>query len=345
MKIHYTTPSWHGGFHEFMAKAFRSLGHEVFYFDDGGSGGQKFFRRVFTRIPRREYWADDVFRGMVSKRWIKSVVEYKPDLIVIEHAPNVMPEAIKKVRKLGYTVFYWDDSPPAGSQAKDLLLSMKMANEVFIVDRAREWTTILFSSEDFHFLPLAGDPDIFHPLPNIKKEYDIVYVGSFSPQTGDAIIRSEIICNIPDKYKVAVFGNNIDYWFKYYPKLKSRTLSVKAIPAKQVNEVYNKSKIVLGIYTPFHIESVSARTHETALSGAFQIVDWRRDLDELYPKSLIPRFRYAKEINGLIDYWINRDLEREEIARKVRDYALAHNTWRHRAEAMIGLFENKYSRL
>lgn len=338
MRIHYTAPSWHGGFHEFMSGAFRSLGHEVFYFDDSGTRAEKWFRRIATRVPRMEYAADDRFREMVSRDWLRSVFDFKPDLIVIQHAPNVFASAIKEVRRKGFKVFYWDDSPPAGSQAKDLLMSMLASDKVFIDDAAREWTTILFPPSDFHFLPLAGDPDVFRPLPNTRKEYDVVYVGSFSPQTGDAVIRAEIITNIPEKYKVAVFGNDIDYWFKFYPKLKARVLSARAIPAEKVNEVYNKAKIVLGIYTPFHIETVSARTHETALAGAFQIVDWRKGLDELYPKDLIPRFYWAREINGLIDEWINKPEERARIAEKAREHALARNTWKHRAEEILKFF-------
>ena len=344
MRIHYTAPSWHGGFHEFMSKAFRSLGHDLYDFDDNGSGFERNFRRLAVRIPRWEYGADDAFRAMVSRRWLRSVKEYDPDLVVLEHAPNILPSVVRAARQLGYKVFYWTDSPPAGAQAKDLLASLKAADEIFTDDREREWMTTLFHPSEFHFLALGGDPDVFHPIPNVPKEYDVVFVGSLSPQTGDGVIRAEIISAIPDKYKVAVFGNDVAYWFKSYPKLKERTLSTRAVPASQVNEIYNKAKIVLGIYTTFHIETVSARTHETALAGAFQIVDWRKGLDELYPAGLIERFKYAREINGLIDKWIDRPKEREEVAQKVRAHALAHHTWRHRAESMLKIFREKYGR-
>lgn len=339
MRIHFTAPSWHGGFHIFMNKAFRSLGHDVCYFDDSGSPWQKNFRRFFVRLPRMEYAADDQFREFVSSDWITSVKKYKPNLVVIEHAPNVLPSAIKRIRKEGYTVFSWTDSPPAGAQAKDLLASLKASDKIFTDDREKEWMTTLFQPDEFEFLPLAGDPDVYHPIANVKKEYDVVFVGSMSPQTGDGVIRAEILSSIPDKYTVGIFGNDIDYWFKYYPRLKKRTLSVSALDAKSVNEIYNKAKIVLSIYTTFHIETVSARTHEAALAGAFQIVDYRKGLDELYPKGLFPRFNYANEVNGLIDYWIVRDGEREKIAAELRQHALAHHTWRHRAEELLKFFK------
>lgn len=346
MKIHYTAPAWHGGFHTFFSKALRSLGHDVLYFND--MEPDKASRRLrglankFTTLGplfgMSEYTIVDRFRRYISAKWIASVRQCHPDLVIIEHATNVMPWAIKEIRKAGYAVFYWTDSPPAGAQAKDVLESMKVSSRAFSDDAAREWVTTLFAPGDFEFLGLAGDPDVYHPLPSIAKEFDVVFVGSMSPWTGDGVIRAEILSNIPDKYKVGIFGNDVGYWFDDYPRLRARTYSSKALGAEKVNEIYNKAKIVLSIYTVFHIETVSARTHEAALAGAFQIVDYRKGLDVLYPKGLLPRFEYAKEVNELIDHWITRDSEREEIAKKARAHALAYNTWRHRAEEMLKHF-------
>lgn len=338
MRIHYSTPAWHGGFHEFMLKAFRSLGHEVFYFDDGGTKGQKWFKRIFTRIPRKQYAADDYFRKMVSRDWKESVFRMKPNLVVLEHVPNILAGSIGEVKKAGYKIFYWVDSPAAGSQAKDLLSGLKFADEVFTSDPTKEFMSNLLHPSEYHFLPVGGDPDSYHHIPGSKKEYDVVFVGSLSPQTGDGVIRSEIITNIPKKYKVAVFGNYASYWSRFYPRLKDVVASSKPLPAAEVNKIYNEAKIVLGIHTTFHYEMVSGRVHEAALAGAFQIVDWRGGLDKLYPENLMPRYYYVREINSLIEYWINRPEEMEKIAAKAREHALAHNTWRHRAEEMMRYF-------
>ncbi len=340
MKIHYTTSAWHGGFQWFFSKALRSLGHEVFYFDDLGTTAQRYSRRIFTRLPGAQYLADDRIRGWVSRDWLRSIRSFKPDLIILENPPEILSEAVREAKKEGYKIFYWVDSPAAGARAKDILASISAADEIFTMDRSKEWMTCLLPPESFHFLPFAGDPDIFHPLPDSKKEYDVVYVGSFPPQTGDGVIRAEIISNISDKYKVAVLGNNIAYWYKLYPKLKKITLSTKALPADEINKIYNKSKIVLAPHSYSHVDSISGRVHETAMAGVFQIADWRHDLDELYPAGLIPRFKWAKEVNELIDNWISRPEEREKIAVQAREHALKHNTWRNRAEEMLKHFKD-----
>ena len=235
MKIHYSSPSWHGGFHEFMASALRSLGHEVFYFDDNGTSAQKWFRRIATRVPHRQYAADDRFREMVSRDWKESVFKFKPDLVALEHVPNILASTIHEVKKAGYKIFYWVDSPAAGSQAKDLLASMKFVDEIFTPDPTTEFMSNLLHPSQYHFLPVGGDPASYYPIPYSEKEYDVVFVGSLSPQTGDGVIRSEIMTNIPKKYKVAVFGNYADYWSKFYPRLKEIVVAPKPLSVSEVN--------------------------------------------------------------------------------------------------------------
>lgn len=339
MKIHYSTPAWHGGFQKFFANALRSLGHEVFYFNDFGTKSQKLFQRIFTRIPYKQHEFDDKFRGMVSRDWLRSLRAFKPDLIILEHAPNILPSAIREVKREGYKMFYWLDSAATTGQAKDLLAGMLLADKVFSIDRSAPWMTTLFPPDTFHFLPLAGEPSVFRPLPNTKKEYDVVFVGSFPPQSGDGVTRAEIISRIPDKYRVAAFGNGADYWLQFYTKLKGRVFHGRSLPDTEVNEIYNKARIVLSIHSSGHYESVSARTHEAALAGAFQIVDRRHDLAELYPGDMLPSYQWAREINGLLDHWITRPEEREKVAARAREHALAHHTWKHRAEELLRHFQ------
>lgn len=337
MRIHYTAPAWHGGYQKFFAAALRSLGHEVFYFNDCGSRPQKLFQKVFARLPRLQYAADDIFREAVSRDWIRSVRSFGSNLLILEHAPNILPEYIRQARKEGIKIIYWMDSPPAGGQAKDVLAGFGEGDVLFSVDR--KWMTILYAPDDFHYLPVAGDPETFYQIENAKKEYDVVWVGSFPPQTGDGYLRAKIIAEIPEKYRVAAFGNGANYWVKYFPILQQRVRSGSLLSAEKLNEIYNKTEIILNIHSTSNVSSISGRTYEIALSGAFQLVDWREDLDILYPEGGLVSFRYAKEINGLIEEWMRKPEERARRAEKVREYTLNHHTWKRRAEEMLKHFK------
>lgn len=341
MRIHYTATVWHGNFYRYFGNALRSLGHEVRLFSDNGSFGQRLLRAVTTRIPRYQYRGQDKFREALSRGWLRSTEEFNPDLIILEHVPNILPEVIAKSRRPGRKIFYWMDSPPTGDQAKDAMASLRFADKVFANDHHRLYMSILFRPADFVQLPLAGEPAVFQPL-NVsdgKKKYDAVFVGSFPEQSGDGFLRSQIISGIPQKYNVAAFGSGLNYALRYFPALKSRVKSGTHLSDAKVNEIYNDSKIVLNLHsTQGHITSLSARTYEIGLAGAFQLVDYREDLDLLFPKELFATFKYADEINDLIADWLKKPEERARRAEKIREHVLGHHTWKHRAQKMLSYY-------
>ncbi len=341
MKIHYSTTVWHAGFTEFFGRALQSLGHEVIFFDNRGTKLQKLFDRIATRFPRFSYKGDDLFREAVSRDWVRAVHDANPDLILLQDAINVLPEAICEARKFKKPIFYWVHCAVGSGASKAAIAGLQYVDKIFTLDRSEEFMSILYLNRQHktEFLPLAGDPDFFHPLtPQPKKEYDVAFIGSFPPQSGDGYLRAKIINDIPKKYRVGVSGAGLEYWYKYFPDLAGRRIrNGGRLSPSVLNETYNKTKILLAIHSTTHINSISARTFEAALAGIFQIVDYRTDLDELFPKDTFVTFKSADEIMPLIDRWLapGTDEGRERFITRAREHVLAHHTWRHRAEEML----------
>lgn len=336
MRIHYTATVWHAGFYKYFADALRSLGHEVIFFNDGGAPAQNFLKKTFIRIPGFQYAVDDRFREAVSRDWMASVDAFRPNLIILQQAANIVPGAVRAAKEKKYKIFYWVDSPMGGEQARDDLLSLTYADKIFTIDRL--WQTDLFRPEDFISLPLGGEPSIFHPIPDVKKEYDVSFVGSFPQATGDGALRAHILSRVPEKYRVAGFGNGLEYWIKYFPNLKHRIGGSGIQSDVAVNEIYNKSKLVVNIHSSWHLTSVSARTFEIGLAGAFQLVNWREGHDSLFLKGMLVYFHYADEVNGLIEEWLQKPKAMDESAARARGYILEHHAWKHRAEEMLSYY-------
>ncbi|MBU6500540.1 MAG: glycosyltransferase [Patescibacteria group bacterium] len=337
MRIHYTTTVWHAGFYRYFINALTSLGHEVRFFDESGTKAQITLKYITTRLPGYLYKGENIFRASIGRDWLKSIKEFKPDLIIIQHSPNLIPDAVREAKNMGYKIFYWEDAQPANAQGKDVLASLEYVDKLFSVDR--EWMTILYNQSDFIHLPLAGEPSVFKPLPGVEKEYDVVFVGSFAPMDGDGYLRAKLVSNVPDKFKVKVFGNGLDYWVKYLPNLRNRSGGDVILNENVLNEIYNKSRIVLNIHAVGHESSLSARTYEIGLSGAFQLVDWRGDADIVFPPGMLVTFKHASDINGLIEKWLADPDGASRKAEEIRQYILVNHTWRHRAEKMLSYYK------
>jgi len=341
MRIHITGTTWHGNLSGYLASAFRSLGHTVFFFDEQGERPCTVLKKIALRLTRNPYTIDDYFRHVASQKWLQSIANFQSDIIILEYAPNILPEFIRKARDFRKPILYWVTSPPAAQQSKDLLLALTFADKIFFIDRS--WLPLLrhFSkNHNLSYLPLAGDNHAFHPLfdfPEREKQriYDICFVGSLSPQNPSGLLRAYWLNQIPAHYKTAVFGQGIPYWSKYFSGLPSGDKEGKVLDRTKLNEVYNRSKLVLNIHSVDHMTSVSARTFEIALSGGFQIVDDREDIHTLFPKGTFLSFRTSSEMLQLLDYWIVQTAERERLAENARILVLKNHTWRHRAVEML----------
>lgn len=337
MKIHYTADKWQGGFYLFFSKALKKLGHEVVFFNSSGTTRQYMYVKFVGRIPKMHYPAQTHFREEVTRDWLKSVEAARPDLVIIDFAPCILPSAIEKVKKSGVKIFYWLTSPAWGANSNDMLLGLRHADRIFTIDRV--WSpTVLFGFKPYTFLPLAGDPESFYPIDDLRrtKLYDAVYLGSMPPQAGDGVTRAYLMASIPSKHRVAVFGHGAKEWVSDFPVLKERIHEISGLPTEEVNKIYNQSRTMMNIHSVFHVSSLSARTYEIGLSGAFQLLEYREDLDRLFPKGLIPSFTSPSEMNALLDQWLAKDKERDARAKEIRAHVLAHHTWEHRAKEMLG---------
>lgn len=96
------------------------------------------------------------------------------------------------------------------------------------------------------------------------------------------------------------------------------------------------AKIVLNNLHFGEVWGGNVRMFEAAGIGAFQLVDWRPGLAQLFEdgKELVT-FRSVADLNRLIDLYLPRQDERREIADAGRRRAHAEHTYRHRLDLLL----------
>lgn len=335
MKIHLTGTRWHGAISENIDSVLRDLGHEVLFFDKSAPKKDKILKNLLLRVNRRPYEIEYSFARRRSKQWLESVISFQPDLIFIDDAPVILAEFIKEAKKLGKPIVYYVTSPPYGSGAKDQFLSFKYVDHIFSIDT--KWGDVINAvyGVPVHHLPLGANPKHFFPISDEEKKFDAVYVASAPEQSPDGLIRAQLMNDIPAKFKVGIFGNGWNYWYRYFPELKNRVFSESALSVSDLNKVYNQAKIVINFHSTGHEDSISSRIFEVALSGGFIITDYRKDLNKLLPPNLFPVFKTAKDMNNLISEWILKEKERNLISKKAIELVLANHTWENRIKNIL----------
>ena len=96
------------------------------------------------------------------------------------------------------------------------------------------------------------------------------------------------------------------------------------------------ARIVLNNLYYGEIWGLNVRTFEAAGIGAFQMVDWRLGLDQLFEdgKELIS-FRGMNDLQEKVDVWLNRSEERLAIANAGKRRAHADHTYRLRLSLLL----------
>ena len=138
-------------------------------------------------------------------------------------------------------------------------------------------------------------------------------------------------------YRALIWEHFLDYDFKIWGAYAPRWLESPVreryqnhyVAEEEKAKAFNAAKIVLNTMHFAVIEGFNARRFEAAGCGAFQIADWKPNLQEYFePEKEIVTFRTLDELKEKVDYYLEHDRERQAIAD--RAYARAHDEHTHK---------------
>ena len=133
------------------------------------------------------------------------------------------------------------------------------------------------TSVDIKVLNQCTDPEMFYPLQNQTKEYDLLFVGN-----SRNIFRKILRDLIPTQFNLKVFGWGWDQFLDI--ELMGGTL----IPNSQLNKIYNQTTILLNDHWQDMKENgfISNRIYDGVASGSIIVSDKNSELETLFPESV-----------------------------------------------------------
>jgi spore maturation protein CgeB len=119
----------------------------------------------------------------------------------------------------------------------------------------------------------------------------------------------------------------------------------RAFEESDLLQIASASKIHVNLHSASHVDGidpdgdyVNPRTFELAACGAFQMVDPRRDLQDLFtPEVEIPLFHDIGELRRRIIHYLDHPESRRDAALAARKTALGRHTYRHRMSEVLTL--------
>jgi spore maturation protein CgeB len=312
-----------------LAHAFSGLGEECRFLDF--SEYEQEFRRVDS--VRK----DVDMHGFVIRlqtRLLEEVILFNPYLIIgLAQSPLNNLEVLDSFRKSGIKLHYW-----------------------FLEDyRVFQYWSKIAPKFD-HFFTIQKSP-ILQELKNLGCNNGYYLPAAFD----DSVVFKESVhqsinCEAQVSFVGAPYRNRIEL----FNSLKMPGLEIygegwdglstlvkigsRRITSSERRHIYANSKINLNLHSSSHAEGawsgdfVNPRTFEIAGLGGFQLTDARKLLPLHFDlKNEIPVFSSASAMLDAIQYYLDHELERNEMAANSRARVLKEHTYRHRAMEILSL--------
>ena len=313
---------------EYLEKAIRFLGHELFIFEDCN-------HLIPGRIRERVPFLNQLDLDIINKKILVLAESVNPDIAIVMGGHRISSETISILKSLGIVCILWTIDAPNNFQP--IINAAPFYDHIFC--QGTEAIELLDNAgiRGAQWLPMASDPDYHSPAEcsfSDKEKYgsDLVFVGSCYPE------RASIFETISE-FDLAIWGPGWENLHSNSP-LRRCIRGAHTTPAEWL-KIYNTSKIILATHyhnpeNRFPVYQASPRVFEALACGAFVICDDQRDVFSLFQdgKDLV-RFLDALDLVRKVNRYLFHPEERKKIAERGRQNILENHTYVHRIHKLL----------
>jgi len=276
---------------------------------------------------------------MLSHAALESINEKPIDILFCMAQAPVSIELLSECRKRGiitvlwfvedYLRFtYWQSLAPYF----DYIFTIQRGECIEAIKKA--------GAGNVHYMPLACDPVIHAPVELSIQEKE--FFGSKVSFVGAGYHnRQQLFASLSD-LPFKIWGTE---WPTCRPFDKLVQAEGKRITPEDYVKIFNASEINLNLHSSTERDGVdpngdfvNPRTFELASAGAFQLVDKRTHLPELFTDGEdIVTFTSREDLREKIDYYLRHPEEREKITKKAQARVYREHTYAHRMQEMLSI--------
>jgi spore maturation protein CgeB len=320
----------------YCVSALRSMGHLVETFEAPEFfAGYKALEELRVGMDRLDYLQNS-YHQLLSTAVLAKVETFEPDLVLALAQAPLTRQALKRLRR--------DNVPTAMWFVEDYAIftywrSFASLYDYFAIIQKEPFEAELekIGATNHLYLPLAAQPDFHQPLdltPAEQRTYgsDLSFLGAGYPNRRLAF--RELL-----GYDFKIWGNE---WNGESNLEKIVQRGGARISSEDCVKIFNAAKINLNLHSTFKKNTlvgngdfVNPRTFELACCGAFQLVDRRSLLPELFAEDEMATFGTMEELFEKIDYFLAHPAERDAFAKRARGRVLREHTYSNRMQILI----------
>ncbi|WP_298438396.1 glycosyltransferase [Geobacter sp.] len=317
------------------ARALRALGHEVTPFaSETLAPGMEFAKGFRYSQSRRAF--NTGLANLLSQAVEIRAREVRPDMVLALAQAPIMPETMQRLEARGiptafwfvedYRVLpYWRESAPASSWF------FGIQKENFAAELTKIGVT------RYSYLPTCAAPDVHRPLKLTAAERE--EFGSPLSFVGAGYFNRQVFFKGLTDYPFKIWGSDWPPVSPLTPWIQRRGAR---IDTETCVRIFNASPVNLNLHSSTTCDGVvpdgdfvNPRAFEIAACGAFQLVDRRRLLPELFAGDEVETFSDLAEVREKIDRYLRDEEARRDVSERGRRRVLAEHTYERRMVELV----------
>jgi spore maturation protein CgeB len=320
----------------YCASALRDLGHTVDVFESPAFYGAFSAARGLGITGERLDQVEDAFLQVFAQAVFAKAEQFAPDLVLALAQAPLTRRTLQRFSRRGMTTAMWF--------VEDYKLftywrAFAPLYDIFAVIQKEPLLSELAAVGQANalYLPLAALPDFHAPRelgPAKRREYgaDLSFLGAGYPNRRAAFRH---LLHLDFK----IWGSDWENPGDLAPHVQRRG---ERISPEEAVDIFNAARINLNLHSGVRADEpvprgdfVNPRTFELAAAGAFQLVDRRSLMPELFAEDELACFDDIQQLIEKIYYFLERPEERAAFAERARGRVLRDHTYHKRMETLL----------
>ncbi len=325
----------------YCVRALESMGHHVETVDCTLYHFSLDSIKTITRKKPHRNILQGMLTTFLGETIVARALDWKADLVLALAQTPLTPQALQELRREGVTTAMWFvEDYHLFTYWKELAPFYDHFFAIQKGDFNKELQQI--GQKNFHYLPVAACRHT-HQLAELTQQEQSRYGSDLSFVGAGYYNRVQSFRRLLN-YDFKIWGND---WPEGSPVCAKVQEKARRVKPDEMVKIFSASKINLNLHSsPTHSgvdpfgDFVNPRTFEIAACGAFQLVDERQYLPEVFDASSeMSIFQSVDELPDKIDYFLSHPEERTQIAQRACARVLREHTYEHRMKELIEVVE------
>jgi spore maturation protein CgeB len=326
----------------YCVRALKEMGHVVRVFEAPDFyTAYEAFKNLQIGPDRLEY-LENSFLSVVSQAAAAQAEAFRPDLVLAMAQAPLNRQVLSRFRREGIPTAMWF--------VEDYRLftywrAFAPLYDFFAVIQGEEFLDELYrmGCDNVLYLPLAADPSFHRPVeltPVERRKFgaQLSFMGAGYPNRRAAFRR--------------LTGHDFKLWGSEWedePALEPYLqMGGARVSPEDCVKIFNATEVNLNLHSSIdpkklvpHGDFVNPRTFELAACGAFQLVDERSLMEDLFEPDEMATFTSMDDLEEKIDSFLSSPEERGEYAQRARERVLRDHTYVNRMQSLIDFISSR----